>query len=272
MLDYRRKSFGSSRSFAERILRLAGFRFGCAAVLVVLSAEAVSPPDTAMSPALLLPEAISSRMEPAPRRPSAPAPPPLPTTLHNEAQPERIEQRLARANFADPGRSNPGADADSHEYFNLEWLLSLPNPPETDADWLCLREAIYHEARGEDVVGQFAVAEVILNRVDSQRYPETVCAVVNQNAHQTNACQFSYACDGRPVTLNDSRAIAIAGRVARVALDGFERQLTGGATHYHSTLVSPYWSRTMERTARIGAHIFYRARVMTQRNPRISGR
>src|SRR5215475_10421449 len=60
----------------------------------------------------------------------------------------------------------------------------------------CLAEAVYFEARGEAVRGQIAVAQVILNRAFSGKYPDTVCGVVYQNKHRYNACQFSFACDG----------------------------------------------------------------------------
>src|SRR5690554_3545291 len=62
----------------------------------------------------------------------------------------------------------------------------------------CLAQAVYHESRGEPESGQWAVASVILNRVESSAYPDTVCDVVFQNAHLRNRCQFSFACDSRP--------------------------------------------------------------------------
>ena len=75
-----------------------------------------------------------------------------------------------------------------------EWLMAQP-APEGDAEWQCLTEALYFEARGESLEGQIAVAEVILNRVDSPLYPRTVCGVVKQRGG--GGCQFSYTCDGR---------------------------------------------------------------------------
>lgn len=150
--------------------------------------------------------------------------------------------------------------------FDREWLLSRPWPTRSGADYICLKEAIYHEARGEDIAGQFAVAEVILNRVDSDAYPNTVCGVVHQNAHLRNACQFSYACNGRSRAMRDETARAVAAQIADILLSGAARDLTDGATHFHSTAVRPAWSRTFERTAQIGAHIFYRQPVRLSRN------
>jgi spore germination cell wall hydrolase CwlJ-like protein len=145
--------------------------------------------------------------------------------------------------------------------YDRSWLMSRPAPRRSDAEYVCLKEAIYHEARGETIYGQFAVAEVILNRVDSPAYPDTVCGVVLQNAHLRNACQFSYACNGRSRTMVEPGARALAARIADIMLSGGDRELTDGATHFHATWVNPVWSRTFLRTAQIGEHVFYRQPV-----------
>ena len=124
--------------------------------------------------------------------------------------------------------------------------------------WRCLAEAIYFEARGESTRGQVAVAEVILNRVDSRRYPKTVCGVVKQGTGKRNLCQFTYTCDGIPDRIANKRAFLKAGKIAKMMLDGRPRVLTGKATHYHTTAVSPRWSKRLTKTALIGDHIFYR--------------
>lgn len=130
--------------------------------------------------------------------------------------------------------------------------------PEGDAQWHCLAKAIYFEARGEMLAGQVAVAEVILNRVDSPSYPGTVCGVVKQGAERRTGCQFSFMCDGKPETIRDRDAFDRAGAIAYLMMSGRPRILTGNATHFHTRAVSPSWSRRLVRTARIGAHIFYR--------------
>ena len=135
-------------------------------------------------------------------------------------------------------------------------FLAAQPAPTGDAQWECLRKAIYFEARGESIKGQFAVAEVILNRADSGRYPATVCGVVNQRGN--GGCQFSYTCDGRADSMRDPESIDRAGRIARVMLDGAPRALTLGATYFHTTGVRPDWSRRFARTAAIGAHLFYK--------------
>lgn len=124
--------------------------------------------------------------------------------------------------------------------------------------WTCLTEALYHEARGESLVGQVAVAEVILNRVDSRFYPDTVCGVITQGAKASRYCQFSYKCDGLSDRMREGRARDLMGKIAWVMLKGKPRILTGKATHYHTNAVNPRWASSLVRTARIGEHIFYR--------------
>ncbi len=130
-----------------------------------------------------------------------------------------------------------------------------------NAEWRCLTEALYFEARGEELRGQFAVAEVILNRRDSKKFPNTVCGVVNQGAKSGKryACQFSYKCDGRAEVFSEGGAYIQVGKVARMMLDGKKRNLTKGATFYHTGSVRPRWSRKFTRTTKVGRHYFYRA-------------
>ncbi len=128
-----------------------------------------------------------------------------------------------------------------------------------NAQWECLTQALYHEARGETAPGVFAVAEVILNRVDNRQYPGSVCGVINQGTGARFQCQFTYTCDGITDRVRDPAAWARVGVVARLMLDGAPRQLTQGATHYHTRAVSPSWSRRLPQTAAIGSHLFYRA-------------
>lgn len=132
------------------------------------------------------------------------------------------------------------------------------------AAWECLAKGIYFEARGETLEGQFAVAEVILNRVDSPSYPDTVCGVVHQSGG--GGCQFSYTCDGLSDAIREPAAWTRVGQVARAMLDGAPRDLTGGATHYHTTAVSPSWAARFPRTAQIGVHLFYRQPLRTASN------
>jgi len=149
--------------------------------------------------------------------------------------------------------------------YTRDYLASLP-APKGDAQWSCLSEALYFEARGESVKGQFAVAEVILNRTDSSRFPATLCRVIKQGTGQKFRCQFTYTCDGRSEYIGDRAAWVQVAKVARIMLDGKERDLTSDATYYHTNSVRPRWARKFQRTVTIGAHLFYRRPVRTASN------
>jgi spore germination cell wall hydrolase CwlJ-like protein len=125
----------------------------------------------------------------------------------------------------------------------------------------CLADAIYFEARGESVRGQIAVAQVVVNRVFSGHYPNSVCGVVYQNANRHLACQFTFACDGIPDRVNEPDAWTRAKEIARNTLDGkLWLPDVGKATHYHAYWVHPWWVREMHKLDRIGVHTFYRPR------------
>lgn len=122
----------------------------------------------------------------------------------------------------------------------------------------CLARAIYFEARSEPEAGQIAVANVILNRVKSKRYPNTICGVVYDGAHRLNSCQFSFACDGKQDSPRGRKEWAKAKQLAARALagDAYVR-VVSTATHYHADYVNPRWSGAMKRLIKIGRHIFY---------------
>jgi spore germination cell wall hydrolase CwlJ-like protein len=170
-------------------------------------------------------------------------------------------ESLPPAALAAPGPAKPRRaarrkkDRTPDVVYDPAWLAAQPLPAPTP-DWTCLARALYFEARGETLQGQFAVAEVILNRVDSPLYPDSVCAVVEQA--NRNGCQFSFHCDGRSDAVGDRAAFAQVGRVAGVMLAGAPRSLTAGATHFHTRAVRPGWAHRFPRTAAIGAHLFYR--------------
>lgn len=140
---------------------------------------------------------------------------------------------------------------------DLAALDALPTAA-GDAEWRCLAEAIYYESRGEPLEGQVAVAEVVLNRVDDRRYPGTICGVTTQGVGSGRACQFSYACDGRPERMASPVPRTRAEKLAALMLAGRARSVSDGATHFHATYVRPAWSRRFTLTAQIGNHVFYR--------------
>lgn len=149
--------------------------------------------------------------------------------------------------------------------YSRSWLDQRPRASGGE-QWRCLAEALYFEARGESVKGQFAVAEVIMNRVDSPRFPNSVCGVVKQGTGRKFACQFTYTCDGHKEVIAEPAAFVTVGKIAKLMVDGGPRPLTKGATHYHTKAVRPNWSRKFPQTATIGVHHFYRMPVRVSSN------
>lgn len=135
----------------------------------------------------------------------------------------------------------------------------------------CLSMNIYYEARGSNLADKAGVADVVLNRVNDRRYPNTICEVVHQGEQKPSwkdpnvmvmvrdRCQFSWYCDGKADNPQDEDRWQEAQLIAYNMLthDKF-RGITEGATHYHATYVNPSWARTLQQVGRLGAHIFYR--------------
>jgi|11_taG_2_1085331.scaffolds.fasta_scaffold30823_4 spore germination cell wall hydrolase CwlJ-like protein len=134
---------------------------------------------------------------------------------------------------------------------------------EEDKELKCLVEAVYHEARSESFTGQLAVANVIIERANLSKFPNTICKVVHAGKYWKgnivrNKCAFSYYCDGKKEWSSiEKEALDTAYQVSALALDGVTLMSTLGATHYHASYVSPSWTNNMERLQQIGTHIFY---------------
>ena len=146
----------------------------------------------------------------------------------------------------------------------------------------CMAQNIYFEARAESMQGKTAVGFVTINRVNDNRWPETVWKVVHQGPHRESwktkqdpdlseseriylpirhKCQFSWYCDGKSDEPRNETGWAQAQYVAgAIMYSGKYRGISEGATHYHATYVKPKWrfDRGMNHIGRIGAHIFYR--------------
>lgn len=135
----------------------------------------------------------------------------------------------------------------------------------------CLALNVYYEARGSNFADQVGVADVVLNRVNDRRYPNTVCDVVQQGKKKAswkdpnvmvmvkNACQFSWYCDGKADEPNNTDSWINAQTVAWRIMQFQEfRGITEGATHYHATYVEPNWAGSLQLVGTIGKHIFYR--------------
>ena len=126
------------------------------------------------------------------------------------------------------------------------------------AELRCLALNIYWEARSESIPGQLAVAAVTLNRMQSPRFPSSVCDVVRQGGEvRRHRCQFSWWCDGKKDDPRDAEAWRRAMTLARLTSAGVVDDPTDGALWYHADYVKPHWADAKEQVARIGRHIFY---------------
>jgi hypothetical protein len=193
--------------------------------------------------------------------------------------PPRLEQPASAPTTAEPGASlllaalPNGPDARSSV---TEGGLTLapksgPQPRSSYADLIapdnhfremrCLAEAIYFEARSEPEDGQAAVAQVILNRVRHENYPDTVCGVVYQNRHRFLACQFTFACEGKSLRITEPEPWRVAVQIATDVVSG-KTYLSdvGASTHYHADYVRPHWAKRLKRMDTIGRHTFYKLR------------
>lgn len=159
-------------------------------------------------------------------------------------------------------------------------VRQVPLRPYTGKDVECAALNIYHEARGESMRGQRGVTHVVMNRVRSRLYPNTVCGVIKQITVrrallkkdvwvERKTCQFSWWCDGKSDKARDRKAWAWAVNSAHYVLSGLDGEdVTGGALNYHATSIRKpqEWWR-LRRTVRIDSHIFYRpSEVMLAQN------
>lgn len=169
----------------------------------------------------------------------------LPRALLNLSPQDAMARNLALPISRGP---NPVAPA-----FVAQWLNV-----DLEAETKCLAAAVYYEAAGEPMVGQRAVAQVVLNRLRNPRYPKTICGVVYQGSDRPTGCQFSFTCDGslrrQPSVASWARAVSVANSV----LNGASSAEVGQATHYHTLAVFPAWAPELAKIGIIGHHVFYR--------------
>ena len=126
--------------------------------------------------------------------------------------------------------------------------------PALDEQGQCLATAVYFESMGESNEGQLAVAQVVINRANSGRYPTNWCAVVKQKA------QFSFVRAGRFPRIDAAcQAWRRAQAIARIAAGKMAQVIPTDVLWYHADYVAPSWGRRLARVEKIGAHIFYRA-------------
>lgn len=121
----------------------------------------------------------------------------------------------------------------------------------------CMARSIYWEAKGKNAADMEAVANVVMNRLGHEGFPDTVCGVVKQGS-ETKSCQFSWWCDGRSDSVQEEVQYAMAKEIARKALNKQLPDRTGGALYFHDRTVKPDWAREYIRTVDIGLFRFYK--------------
>jgi hypothetical protein len=165
-----------------------------------------------------------------------------------------LVQPLARGNiYTLPLRAAPVQAAPVAQPLSA-LVAAHGNGPALDAETTCLATAVYFESMGESLEGQLAVAQVVINRAGSGRYPSTLCAVVKQKA------QFSFVRSGQFPRINAGcDAWRKAQAIARIAAGKMAQVIPADVLWYHADYVAPSWGRRLARVEKIGAHIFYRA-------------
>ena len=140
-------------------------------------------------------------------------------------------------------------------------VVKSANPEELE----CMSKNIYFEAALESTAGKLAVAQVTMNRVRSNTWPNTVCKVITQGIHYKNGfpvrdrCQFSWYCDGKDDVPHSGSMWRESQEVARYVLTTPNlMDITDGATHYHADYIpSPRWADPRRKTVEIDTHIFF---------------
>ena len=181
---------------------------------------------------------------------AATTPADIAAAARNQAAAEQREQGLAAAALAD--QRVTGAEPAPAHPAKLTTLIAAMDDAAADvardADLRCLATAVYFEARGEPLEGQLAVAQAILNRVESGKYARTACAVIAQPG------QFSFDRSRSPRAGADWQT---AQAIAAIAVRDLWTDVAPKAMSFHATYVSPNW-RGKTVVAQIGRHVFYR--------------
>ncbi|GAB4392393.1 MAG: hypothetical protein Tsb0032_07860 [Kiloniellaceae bacterium] len=132
------------------------------------------------------------------------------------------------------------------------------DPGKLREELTCLAQNIYFEARSEPIEGKLAVAHVVMNRVASRYFPDTVCGVVQDGTDEVlHRCQFSWYCDGKADEVEDKTAWKEAKKLASKVYWGRAEDPSGGALWYHADYVKPVWRKAFAKGPQIGRHIFY---------------
>jgi spore germination cell wall hydrolase CwlJ-like protein len=167
-------------------------------------------------------------------------------------QPGFFAQMWSHARAAVLGDDAPATDQPQRQSSLTELVAAYAGTQTGDREHECLANAVYFEARGETIEGQLAVAEVVLNRAASGRYPSDLCAVITQ------PWQFSFIVKGRfPQADRSSDAWSKAVAIAQIARQQLADSLPSDVLWYHADYVAPSWGKRLNKQAKIGLHIFY---------------
>ena len=141
-------------------------------------------------------------------------------------------------------------------------LASAPVSAQSDSapveSRFCLAQNLYHEARSEGREGMIAVGWVVLNRVESSLYPDSVCGVIYDGGERP-PCEFNWWCDGRSDKPTEPGVWRLAAILADQLLSDPPSDPTNGALWFHNdSIEAPGWLRAREQTLYLGSHYFYR--------------
>ena len=145
----------------------------------------------------------------------------------------------------------------------VKYLEQQENLEDLNEQEKCLAEAIYFESRGEPFLGQVAVGVVIIQRVNSPKFPNNICDVVHEGKHWKenpvrNKCSFSYYCDGKSETIYNEKEYLKVMNAATLVLSGIVVDNMEDVVYYHATYVNPSWASRMIFVFQIGIHKFYK--------------
>jgi spore germination cell wall hydrolase CwlJ-like protein len=212
------------------------------------------PPDAArnvgMKKALAIVAWIAIAALPGCRRDVDQPAPAVAPPMATQDKVQALEQKAATGNSATP--------SDAEIIRRPEAQAVDPSGAEPmDNGLTCLARTIYWEARGESTAEMEAVANVVMNRLGHDGFPDTVCEVVKQG-HEQGACQFSWWCDGRSDQAREDESYAIAKEIARRALNLQLADRTDGALYFHQRKTVPGWAAKYIKTAEIENFVFYK--------------
>jgi hypothetical protein len=222
-----------------RIVRAAGF---AAAAFALVAGASYSDPaaagETSVAPAV---ETVRA----------APASTPPPSTMTDPSLFSKMWANVTALVTPRPEAPVPAASLDPTTRL-AELVLAYAGTQTSDREMECLANAVYFEARSEPIEGQLAVAEVVMNRAASGRYPTDLCSVITQKA------QFSFIRKGRfPRADRSSEAWRKAVAISSIARQKLAGNLPSSVLWYHATYVSPKWGKRLTKQTQIGLHIFY---------------